>query len=151
MCDCWADDSTSSFPLRLPFVVTISSSPQTQQRTIRTDTAQLTITQVVDVPHSVVLQFPSTSSSTTVGGGSTPTIDAPTTYSSANLTSALTSGSILLSEQCIQTLVHPLQRLTNHRREDIAHISIQPWLFFISVFALVHDSVPHLCVSCVPP
>ncbi|KAJ3512049.1 hypothetical protein NMY22_g15451 [Coprinellus aureogranulatus] len=54
------------------------------------------------------------------------------------------SPAIFLSHQCIQNLVQPWQRLTNYRREDIASIALQLWLLIISVFGVVHDSVPHI-------
>ena len=37
--------------------------------------------------------------------------------------------------------------MTNARREDLAFIFLQFWLFGISVFAIVQDSVPHMYVS----
>ncbi|PBK98530.1 hypothetical protein ARMGADRAFT_1051893 [Armillaria gallica] len=45
------------------------------------------------------------------------------------------SGSIILSQTCIQTLLLPSQDLSNFRRENLAFIFLQFWLF---------DSVPHL-------
>lgn len=53
-------------------------------------------------------------------------------------------GAIFLSRQCVQTLVHPQQRLTNFQREDITFVALQFWLFGISVFAVANDSVPHI-------
>lgn len=49
-----------------------------------------------------------------------------------------------LNRQCVQTLYLPRETLNNARREDIALICLQFWLFAISVIAVVNDSVPHL-------
>ncbi|KAH6911883.1 hypothetical protein BKA70DRAFT_1397995 [Coprinopsis sp. MPI-PUGE-AT-0042] len=49
-----------------------------------------------------------------------------------------------LNLQCVRGLVLPRQSLNSSRREDIALICLQFWLFAISVIAVVNDSVPHL-------
>ncbi|THU79895.1 hypothetical protein K435DRAFT_516624 [Dendrothele bispora CBS 962.96] len=51
---------------------------------------------------------------------------------------------IILSQQCVQTLVYPDQHFQNSRREDIALIVLQLWLFGVSVLAMYYDSVPHI-------
>ncbi|PBK63681.1 hypothetical protein ARMSODRAFT_963000 [Armillaria solidipes] len=54
------------------------------------------------------------------------------------------SGNITLSQTCVQTLLLPSQDLSNFRRENLAFIFLQFWLFGISVLAMIQDSVPHL-------
>ncbi|KAK0200313.1 hypothetical protein DFS33DRAFT_1360473 [Desarmillaria ectypa] len=54
------------------------------------------------------------------------------------------SGNINLSKTCVQTLLLPSQDLSNFRRENLAFIFLQFWLFGISVLAMMQDSVPHL-------
>ncbi|KAF5314239.1 hypothetical protein D9619_011880 [Psilocybe cf. subviscida] len=53
-------------------------------------------------------------------------------------------GTVVLSEECVQTLVYPAQYLQNLRREDITWIVLQFWLLAISVLAVVYGSVPHV-------
>ncbi|RXW18649.1 hypothetical protein EST38_g7213 [Candolleomyces aberdarensis] len=65
------------------------------------------------------------------------------------LQSPAASGAVFLTQRCVQTLVEPLQRVTNARREDLAHIFLQLWLLGISVFAIVQDSVPHILTAIV--
>ncbi|KAK0453003.1 uncharacterized protein EV420DRAFT_1557961 [Desarmillaria tabescens] len=54
------------------------------------------------------------------------------------------SSDITLSKICIQTLLLPSQDLSNFRRENLAFVFLQFWLFGISVLAMIQDSVPHL-------
>ncbi|KAG7440131.1 uncharacterized protein BT62DRAFT_924236 [Guyanagaster necrorhizus] len=54
------------------------------------------------------------------------------------------SGNITLSKTCVQTLILPFQDLSNFRRESLAFVFLQFWLFGISVLAMIQDSVPHL-------
>ncbi|KAJ8074949.1 hypothetical protein PM082_019276 [Marasmius tenuissimus] len=49
-----------------------------------------------------------------------------------------------LSNQCINTLLLPLQRIQNARREDVTFVILQFWLFGISMVAMTRDSVPHI-------
>ncbi|EAU87568.2 hypothetical protein CC1G_11877 [Coprinopsis cinerea okayama7 len=65
------------------------------------------------------------------------------------ITSVADQDRINLSLQCIQTLSYPKQILDNSKREDIALIMLQPWLWTISVLAVVMDSVPHLLTAIV--
>lgn len=61
-----------------------------------------------------------------------------------SITSSPHRNTTTLSRQCVQTLYLPKETLNNARREDIALICLQFWLFAISVIAVVNDSVPHL-------
>ncbi|ETW79910.1 hypothetical protein HETIRDRAFT_386468 [Heterobasidion irregulare TC 32-1] len=54
------------------------------------------------------------------------------------------SNAITLSPQCIRTLLYPDQKLQEFRREVLALIASQFWLFGLSVFAILRESVPHL-------
>ncbi|KAJ3514815.1 hypothetical protein NLJ89_g2147 [Agrocybe chaxingu] len=49
----------------------------------------------------------------------------------------------IITAQCIKILLYPSQILINFKREDIAWICLQFWLFGISVLAILNDSVPH--------
>ncbi|KNZ71870.1 hypothetical protein J132_05695, partial [Termitomyces sp. J132] len=81
---------------------------------------------------------------------------------SSNFTVVVSSGSksVSLSLQCTQTLLyseqlcarfprqsHPIHRfffsMHNWQREDLTFVFLQFWLFGISVFAIMTDSVPH--------
>ncbi|KII83846.1 hypothetical protein PLICRDRAFT_147929 [Plicaturopsis crispa FD-325 SS-3] len=54
-----------------------------------------------------------------------------------------------LNTQCTRVLVYPQQVLQNLKREDIALICVQFWLFYMSFVAVVYDSVPHtLAILC---
>jgi len=56
---------------------------------------------------------------------------------------------IFLSNQCARVLVYPDQELKNMKRESIALIAVQFWLFSISFIAIVYGSIPHtLAVLC---
>jgi hypothetical protein len=51
-----------------------------------------------------------------------------------------TDDSLFLSERCAQTLVYPDQIFKNAKREELALIGSQFWLFSISVYAVSHRS-----------
>lgn len=60
-----------------------------------------------------------------------------------------TGKEVTLSQTCVKTLVYPDQVLRNSKREDLALLVAQFWLFSISYFGLLHDSIPHiLAVLC---
>ncbi|TFK47254.1 hypothetical protein OE88DRAFT_1666637 [Heliocybe sulcata] len=50
----------------------------------------------------------------------------------------------VLDQTCVKTLVYPSQVINNSRREDLALLIAQFWLFSISYFGLMHDSIPHI-------
>ncbi|KAL0566699.1 hypothetical protein V5O48_015306 [Marasmius crinis-equi] len=54
------------------------------------------------------------------------------------------TNEISLSEQCIKTLLLPLQRTQNARREDVAFVILQFWLLGIAMMAIKYDYVPHI-------
>ncbi|KAG5725096.1 hypothetical protein E4T56_gene10267 [Termitomyces sp. T112] len=64
---------------------------------------------------------------------------------SSNFTVVVSSGSksVSLSLQCTQTLLYSEQFMHNWQREDLTFVFLQFWLFGISVFAIMTDSVPH--------
>ncbi|KAG7087537.1 hypothetical protein E1B28_013494 [Marasmius oreades] len=53
-------------------------------------------------------------------------------------------GSVALSQTCVNMLLLPAQRTQNSRRESLAFMLIQFWLFGISLMAMIRDSVPHV-------
>ncbi|KZT24929.1 hypothetical protein NEOLEDRAFT_1134125 [Neolentinus lepideus HHB14362 ss-1] len=54
---------------------------------------------------------------------------------------------VILSQTCVMTLVYPSQVINNSRREDLALLISQFWLFSISYFGLMHDSIPHILAA----
>ncbi|KIK56198.1 hypothetical protein GYMLUDRAFT_47410 [Collybiopsis luxurians FD-317 M1] len=54
------------------------------------------------------------------------------------------AGNVTLSETCTSILLYPAQHLENNKREDIAFVALQFWLFGLSVIAMMYDSVPHV-------
>jgi hypothetical protein len=53
-------------------------------------------------------------------------------------------GQFVMSESCTNTLLYPSQHMDNNKREDIAFVLLQFWLFGISFIAMMYDSVPHV-------
>ncbi|KAJ3806409.1 hypothetical protein EV368DRAFT_82608 [Lentinula lateritia] len=53
-------------------------------------------------------------------------------------------GSVNMSESCTSMLLYPTQHFQNNRREEIAFMFLQFWLFILSIIAMIHDSVPHV-------
>ncbi|KAF9264625.1 hypothetical protein L218DRAFT_925996 [Marasmius fiardii PR-910] len=53
-------------------------------------------------------------------------------------------GTVALSQRCVETLTLPSQRFQNSRREALAFVLLQFWLFGISLMAMIQDSVPHI-------
>jgi hypothetical protein len=60
-----------------------------------------------------------------------------------NITIGGGGSSFFLNKQCTRVLLYADQALKNSKREDFALISVQFWLFAISFFAIMYDSVPH--------
>ncbi|KAJ3930813.1 MAG: hypothetical protein NXY57DRAFT_897395, partial [Lentinula lateritia] len=54
------------------------------------------------------------------------------------------AGSVNMSESCTSMLLYPTQHFQNNRREEIAFLFLQFWLFILSIIAMIHDSVPHV-------
>ncbi|THH16282.1 hypothetical protein EW146_g4323 [Bondarzewia mesenterica] len=54
------------------------------------------------------------------------------------------NNSVTLSPQCTRILLYPDQKLQEFRREVLALIALQFWLFSLSVFAILRESIPHL-------
>nr|GAT60702.1 predicted protein [Mycena chlorophos] len=95
--------------------------------------------------------------------GSNGNLTLPTAY---NLTSnifaadfAVTSGSddsvkislgqntVVLNQMCTLVMTYPHQQLQNMQREDILLVVSQFWIFAVSFFGIVYDSVPHLIAA----
>jgi len=53
-------------------------------------------------------------------------------------------NTVNLNSTCTSILLYPAQHLENSRREDLAFVLLQFWLFGISVLAMMYDSVPHV-------
>jgi len=51
---------------------------------------------------------------------------------------------VTLDGQCTSMLLLPQQQLQNFKREDLTWVFLQFWLFFISLAAMIFDSVPHV-------
>lgn len=56
---------------------------------------------------------------------------------------------VILSDTCIQTLIWPVQKLDNTKREDITLIAFQLWVMSMSIVALLNESIPHLFAAVV--
>ncbi|KAJ3823546.1 hypothetical protein F5878DRAFT_607554 [Lentinula raphanica] len=54
------------------------------------------------------------------------------------------AGTVNMSALCTETLLYPTQHFQNNKREEIAFMFLQFWLFVLSVIAMIHDSVPHV-------
>ncbi|KAF7327699.1 hypothetical protein MKEN_00349400 [Mycena kentingensis (nom. inval.)] len=52
-----------------------------------------------------------------------------------------------LSQMCTLVMTYPHQVLMNAQREDIALVVSQFWIFAISFFGIVYDSIPHLIAA----
>lgn len=58
---------------------------------------------------------------------------------------SMSSGStVTLNNQCTRLLVYPNQIFKDFVREDAVLIAIQFWLFSISFFAIIYESIPHI-------
>ncbi|KAK7035387.1 hypothetical protein VNI00_011918 [Paramarasmius palmivorus] len=55
-----------------------------------------------------------------------------------------TYGAVAFSKKCTSILLYPQQHMENSRREDLAFVLLQFWLFGISIMAMIYDSVPHV-------
>lgn len=61
---------------------------------------------------------------------------------------SLDDGSkILLNQMCTLVLTYPHQVLMNAQREDVVLVLTQFWIFCVSFFAIVYDSIPHLVAA----
>ncbi|KAI0920361.1 hypothetical protein AcW1_002127 [Taiwanofungus camphoratus] len=59
------------------------------------------------------------------------------------------ADSVFLSQQCTQVMVYPDQMLDTEKREDLALLGAQFWLFAISFIAVLYNSIPQiLAVVC---
>ncbi|KAJ6576527.1 hypothetical protein DFH09DRAFT_1149585 [Mycena vulgaris] len=56
-------------------------------------------------------------------------------------------GKILLNQMCTLVLTYPHQVLMNAQREDVVLVLTQFWIFCVSFFAIVYDSIPHLVAA----
>ncbi|KAI0063019.1 hypothetical protein BV25DRAFT_1915747 [Artomyces pyxidatus] len=54
------------------------------------------------------------------------------------------SNFVVLSQECTRSLLYPQAKLNQSEREEISLIASQFWLFGLSVFAIVFESIPHL-------
>jgi len=54
---------------------------------------------------------------------------------------------IVLDQMCTLVLTYPHQVLMNAQREDIVLVLTQFWIFCVSFFAIVYDSIPHLIAA----
>jgi len=61
---------------------------------------------------------------------------------------ALDDGSkILMNQMCTLILTYPHQVLMNAQREDVVLVLTQFWIFCVSFFAIMYDSIPHLVAA----
>ncbi|KAJ7285050.1 hypothetical protein C8J57DRAFT_1290289 [Mycena rebaudengoi] len=56
-------------------------------------------------------------------------------------------GKLFLNQMCTLVLVYPRQVLMNAQREDVVLVLTQFWIFCVSFFAIVYDSIPHLVAA----
>ncbi|KAF8488183.1 hypothetical protein JB92DRAFT_3085440 [Gautieria morchelliformis] len=54
-----------------------------------------------------------------------------------------------LQPSCVQTLIWPVQQLSNTKREDILLIGFQVWVLGMSLVALLNESIQHICAALV--
>ncbi|KAJ7364087.1 hypothetical protein DFH08DRAFT_838308 [Mycena albidolilacea] len=54
---------------------------------------------------------------------------------------------ILMNQRCTLVLTYPHQVLMNAQREDVVLVLTQFWIFSVSFFAIVYDSIPHLVAA----
>jgi len=54
---------------------------------------------------------------------------------------------ILMNQMCTLVLTYPHQVLMNAQREDIVLVLTQFWIFCVSFFAIIYDSIPHLVAA----
>ncbi|KIJ45710.1 hypothetical protein M422DRAFT_207072 [Sphaerobolus stellatus SS14] len=57
------------------------------------------------------------------------------------------SNTINLSKTCIETLIYPVQTLSNTKREDVTLIAFQFWVMSMSLVAILNESIPHLSAA----
>ncbi|KIM28836.1 hypothetical protein M408DRAFT_134031 [Serendipita vermifera MAFF 305830] len=57
------------------------------------------------------------------------------------------ADTISASPTCMQVMKWPLQTLLNGKREDIAFVFFQAWVFGLSVVAVLNQSVPHVIAT----
>ncbi|KAJ7030469.1 hypothetical protein C8F04DRAFT_1113775 [Mycena alexandri] len=82
------------------------------------------------------------------GNASTDVFISGVTSTSGGVYVALDDGSkILLNQMCTLVLTYPHQVLMNAQREDVVLVLTQFWIFCISFFAIVYDSIPHLVAA----
>ncbi|KAJ7678857.1 hypothetical protein DFH06DRAFT_1165035 [Mycena polygramma] len=55
--------------------------------------------------------------------------------------------SISMNQTCTLVLTYPHQVLMNAQREDVVLVLTQFWIFCVSFFAIVYDSIPHLVAA----
>jgi hypothetical protein len=56
-------------------------------------------------------------------------------------------GTVPLNLQCAQILNYPQQHMHNARREDLSLVIFQFWLFAMSIYAMIRESVPHILAT----
>jgi len=54
---------------------------------------------------------------------------------------------VLMNQMCTLVLTYPHQVLMNAQREDVVLVLTQFWIFSVSFFAIVYDSIPHLVAA----
>ncbi|KAJ7650226.1 hypothetical protein FB45DRAFT_887343 [Roridomyces roridus] len=54
---------------------------------------------------------------------------------------------VSLNQMCTLVLTYPHQVLMNAQREDIVLVLTQFWIFCVSFFAIMYDSIPHLIAA----
>lgn len=93
-----------------------------------------------------ILQLPSRFNLT--GNAGTDIFLAGVTSTPGGVMVALDDGSkIVMSQMCTLVLTYPHQVLMNAQREDIVLVLTQFWIFCVSFFAIVYDSIPHLVAA----
>ncbi|KAK7033170.1 hypothetical protein R3P38DRAFT_3313235 [Favolaschia claudopus] len=70
------------------------------------------------------------------------------TTTAVNVSVPLGDGSSKqISSMCALVLTYPHQVLANAQREDVVLLLTQFWIFSVSFFAIVYDSIPHLVAA----
>jgi len=55
--------------------------------------------------------------------------------------------SVVMNQMCTLVLTYPHQVLANAQREDVVLVLTQFWIFCVSFFAIMYDSIPHLVAA----
>jgi len=82
------------------------------------------------------------------GNTSNISVDLAVTSVPGGVLVPLQNGSVKLMDQmCTLVLTYPHQVLMNAQREDVVLVVTQFWIFSVSFFAIVYDSIPHIVAA----